>query len=78
MEFDLSAGPLFLRPAAVAKLLDVNVKTLADWRQAGRGPRYIRLAGDRRTRVRYRAADLERWIARRSIESSDASLSAAD
>jgi predicted DNA-binding transcriptional regulator AlpA len=75
-ESDLPSGPLFLRARAVAKMLDVSLATLADWRQAGRGPRYVRLSGDKRTKVRYRVSDLERWIARRSIESSDATLSA--
>jgi predicted DNA-binding transcriptional regulator AlpA len=71
METELSSGPMFLRSRAVAELLDVAISTLNVWRQTGKGPKYIRLCGRKRPGVRYRLSELERWIARRSVESED-------
>ena len=56
-----------------ARYLGVAVRTLECWRQRGGGPRYIRLApaGNRAVRaVRYRLADLDRWIAEREVTST--------
>lgn len=38
--------------------------TLHIWRGQGRGPRYCKLGG----KVRYRLADLERWLQERVID----------
>jgi len=43
-----------------ARLLGVSHRTLEDWRNRGGGPRFIHLG----RLVRYRAADLERFVNR--------------
>jgi excisionase family DNA binding protein len=47
-----------LSPDEVAALLRVPVKTLAQWRYLGTGPRYAKLG----RHIRYRAADLDTWL----------------
>jgi hypothetical protein len=42
----------------VAALFDITVPVLANWRSAGKGPRYVKLGG----RVKYRKADVETFI----------------
>lgn len=49
-----------LTPAKLAEHLEVSTGTLANWRSAGTGPKYIRLSGV----VRYRVDTVEHWIAR--------------
>lgn len=49
-----------LTPAKLAEHLEVSTGTLANWRSAGTGPKYVRLAGV----VRYRVDAVEKWIAR--------------
>jgi hypothetical protein len=44
--------------AQVTAIVGVNVETLALWRSTGRGPRF----GRKGAPVRYRRADVERWI----------------
>lgn len=41
-----------------ARLLGLSHRTLQDWRQIGRGPRYLKMGH----RIRYRVADLEGWM----------------
>jgi len=53
-----------LEPEAAAQLLGLARRSLANWRSQGRGPRYIKTGG----RVRYRTADLERWLDRRAVD----------
>jgi len=48
-----------LTPAKLAEHLDVSTGTLANWRSAGTGPKYVRLAGV----VRYRVDAVEKCIA---------------
>ncbi len=61
--------PRLLREGDAAELLTVSPRTLADWRYTGGGPRYIRLSG---RAIRYRLAELERFIAERErINTSD-------
>lgn len=48
-----------LTPAKLAEHLEVSTGTLANWRSAGTGPKYIRLSGV----VRYRIDAIEKWIA---------------
>jgi len=54
-----------LMPAQAAELLGIPEGTLAQWRSQRRGPPYIKLEG---RLVRYRSADLERYIASRIVE----------
>lgn len=48
-----------LTPADLAEHLDVSAGTLANWRSAGTGPKYVRLSGV----IRYRVDAVEKWIA---------------
>lgn len=50
-----------LNPQQVAALLGVPVATLRQWRTHGIGPRGFRVG----RHLRYRAADVEQWIADR-------------
>ena len=50
-----------ITPEAAARRLAVKMTTLERWRRAGVGPRCVRIG---RKVIRYRAADLERWIAK--------------
>ncbi|RLV52393.1 DNA-binding protein [Aeromicrobium phragmitis] len=52
-------GPALLKPSDVACRLNVTTATLARWRSAGTGPRYINVTD--RT-VRYRPADIVAWV----------------
>ncbi|MGA2055632.1 MAG: helix-turn-helix domain-containing protein [Bradyrhizobium sp.] len=42
----------------VSALFDITTPVLANWRCAGKGPRYVKLGG----RVKYRKADVEEFI----------------
>jgi predicted site-specific integrase-resolvase len=42
----------------VAALFDISLPVLANWRCAGKGPRYVKLGG----RVKYRKDDIEAFI----------------
>jgi predicted site-specific integrase-resolvase len=52
-----------------AEYLGVSRVTLACWAARGSGPAYCR-SGDKRGRVWYRAADLDRWLQSRSVTPS--------
>lgn len=47
-----------LKPAELAKEIDVSTGTLARWRGNGRGPRFVRIAG----RIHYLKSDVQEWI----------------
>ena len=51
-----------LPPAAVAQRLGVSVKALERWRGKGGGPRFVHLT---RKTIRYRAEDVEAFVAGR-------------
>jgi predicted DNA-binding transcriptional regulator AlpA len=42
----------------LASLLDIGTATLANWRSAGKGPRYVKLGG----KVKYRKIDVDAFI----------------
>ena len=44
--------------------------TLAHWRSDGRGPAFIKLG----SRVAYRGADLNQWLAAQTVRPTDASV----
>jgi predicted DNA-binding transcriptional regulator AlpA len=56
-----------LTTAEAAQRLGVPFSTLAYWRAAHTGPRYIRL-GEGVGRVRYRPTDLDAYAAAKSVE----------
>jgi hypothetical protein len=57
-----------LTPEEAAGVLRKPVATLRQWRYLGRGPAYIRIEHA----VRYRASDLDRFIAGNRVEPQDA------
>jgi predicted DNA-binding transcriptional regulator AlpA len=63
IETTAAAGDRLLRTEDVAKWLSVSKSTLVRWRQSGEGPAVCRLAEGV---PRYRAADVEAWLAARS------------
>lgn len=54
--------PALLTPAHTAEVLGVGTKTLERWRSTGDGPRFVKLSPGT---VRYRAADLNAFVAER-------------
>ena len=42
----------------VSALFDISLPVLANWRSAGKGPKFVKLGG----RVKYRKADVEAFI----------------
>lgn len=58
-------APALATPAEVAAFLggEFSEKTLANWRSAGKGPKYIKLSSGRGGSVRYEWADVHAWLA---------------
>jgi predicted DNA-binding transcriptional regulator AlpA len=54
-----------LTPKAASEFLGIPEGTLAQWRSQRRGPSFVKLEG---RLVRYRASDLEHYIASRIVE----------
>lgn len=54
--------PALLTPGQTAEVLGVGLKTLERWRSTGEGPRFVKLSPGT---VRYRAADLNAFVAER-------------
>ena len=54
-----------LCPSHVARKLRISVDTLKDWRIRGTGPKFIRLGYKL---VRYRPADVERWLRQQTVK----------
>lgn len=49
-------------PKKTASIIGVSPGTLANWRVAGKGPRYIKLGDSRTSPVRYRLSDVEDYL----------------
>lgn len=62
---DTTTVPDVLREGPAAEYLDAPAATLRQWRYLGKGPRYVKLPNGG---VRYRRADLERFIAEHIIQ----------
>lgn len=56
-----------MRPAEVAAWLQIELRTLERYRASGDGPRCHKLAPGPTSPVRYRRADVERWLAEREV-----------
>lgn len=69
---DQSTTRRLLTTAELADRLQVSQRTLEAWRQRGGGAKYIRLArdGGRVRAVRYRQADVDDWLAERTVAST--------
>jgi hypothetical protein len=71
MHPDNARQPLTLDTAGAAALLGIPARTLANWRSSGYGPRFVKLgSGGRTSTVRYRVAELERWLQARERRST--------
>jgi excisionase family DNA binding protein len=55
-----------LTPAEAANYLGVSLSALNHWRSERRGPVYVKLEG---RLIRYRLADLEKYVAAHSVDS---------
>lgn len=53
------------KPEEVATYLRKNVRTLANWRSLGIGPPYTKTSDGS---VRYRWADVDKWLNARNVE----------
>jgi len=51
-----------LTPREVALLLKVHLDTLEQWRGRNTGPDWIKLGSTKQSPVRYRKADLEKYL----------------
>ena len=51
-----------LRPEQLAQLLGLSIKTLANWRCLGRGPKPAKLGPSRGAPVRYAVEDILLWL----------------
>jgi len=49
-----------------ARVIGVSVQTIRRWRYDGGGPDFLRLGGS----IRYREADVEKWMAAQRVSSS--------
>ncbi len=65
---------VFETTAQVAARLRITTRTLARWREAGCGPRYLRVGLHK---IAYRADDVDRWLAARTHESRAAEAARA-
>ena len=58
------ASPRLLTPEDVARITGLSTETLAQWRSQRRGIPYVKIS---RNCVRYRLADLDRWLEERIV-----------
>lgn len=56
-----AAPPPLLTPEQVAARYGMTPASLANWRLAGKGPKFIRLGSGPRPRVMYRVDDVIEW-----------------
>lgn len=54
----------------LAKELNTHARTLANWRTAGTGPRFVKVGGS----VRYRRSDVDAWLEKRTISSTSEAI----
>jgi hypothetical protein len=59
--FDDLPDDALVNPKCAAAFVDVEARTLANWRALGKGPDFIRDGGF----VRYRVGDLKKWRQKR-------------
>lgn len=58
----------YLTPMEVQQMLGIKEKTLANWRNQGRGPQFYKIGGKV---IRYAMLDLEKWIQSQRIRTVD-------
>lgn len=72
MTTDAPSGANRLTVGAAAKHIGFSKSWLDKERMAGRGPRYFKIG----SRVFYRPADLDSWLASRAVETTDSRTAA--
>ena len=66
-EYEREGTEALLTPKEVSALLEVNIRTLANWRCKGKGPGYIKIG----SLVRYPASYVKKYIERHLLPSID-------
>ena len=64
LEVEVTSGLPLLTTEAAARQLGVSPRTMEGWRSRGGGPQYVSIS---RNVVRYRASDLDAWVARHAV-----------
>jgi predicted DNA-binding transcriptional regulator AlpA len=59
--------PLLTERETATMLADVSPKTLRNWRYLRQGPPFVKVGG----MVRYDRREVERWLVRRTVQTSD-------
>lgn len=54
-----------------ASILCYSVRALQNWRHRGGGPEFVKVSA---RSIRYRRADLEKWIAARTVSSTSQTI----
>jgi len=65
--------PRLVSEQQLEEITGIGARTWQDWRLKRKGPRFIKCG----RLVRYDLAEVERWLAARTIETADPSLAAA-
>lgn len=60
------ADEQLMTPKQVARLLNISQRTLSTWHKRGRAPRAVKIGPDGNGSVRYRPADVARWVDERT------------
>lgn len=63
----MTEDPELLSDAQVAVLLRLSPRTLADWRQRGKGPPWMRIGGKT---ILYPTAELRVWLVAQKLEAA--------
>ena len=63
MSVSEAIAPAMLTTRQAAELLQVGERTLWRWSHSGRAPKPVKFGDGPKAAVRYRRADLEKWIA---------------
>jgi len=50
----------------VATMLSITQQTLRNWRQQGKGPKYVKVGGS----IRYRYTDVELYLEKNAVETT--------
>lgn len=59
---------VMLTPLALADRWHIDVKTLSNWRIAGKGPSFVKVGVGRNGKVLYRLDDIEAWEKKRIMK----------
>tara|TARA_R110001599_G_scaffold119825_2_gene290603 strand:- start:5349 stop:5570 length:222 start_codon:yes stop_codon:yes gene_type:complete len=66
-----SSSSTLVNEREAASILCYSVRALQNWRHRGGGPDFVKVSS---RSVRYRRADLEKWIAARTVSNTSQSI----